>query len=196
VFRESITDYDESAYAIVIGCGILYGMFLTDRISILLWTVLALISDAFQFLQNCLRSKSSLAAENLFLRKQLSLYQERKKKPRRASDSTRLALVFLSKFCDWRNTLTVVKPETLIGWHRKVFRLIWRWKSKPRGRPRLPINLRNLIREMAVENPTWGEERIADELLIKLACESRLAQSGATCPRARARGTESHPSAG
>jgi len=61
----------------------------------------------------------------------------------------------------------IVKPETLIGWHRRGFRLFWKWKSKG-GRPRLPRNIRQLIAEMAMENPTWGEERVANELLPKL----------------------------
>ena len=62
----------------------------------------------------------------------------------------------------------MVKPETLIGWHRKGFRLFWKWKSKPRGRPQVPRGVRKLIAAMANENPTWGEERIAAELLLKL----------------------------
>ncbi len=66
------------------------------------------------------------------------------------------------------DALVNVKPNTLIRWHRKGFRLFWRWKSKPTGRPRLPKNLRQLIREMAAENLTWGEERIANELKLKL----------------------------
>jgi putative transposase len=61
----------------------------------------------------------------------------------------------------------IVKPETLVVWHRKGFRLFWKWKSKG-GRPRLPRNIRRLIAEMAAENPTWGEERVADELALKL----------------------------
>jgi putative transposase len=133
-----------------------------------LLNILALIRDAVIFLKLCFCSRSSLAAENLFLRKQLAVYLERKVKPRRATDATILSLLFLSRFFDWRQALTIVKPETLIGWHRKTFRLFWRWKSKPPGRPRLPIKLRNLIREMAESNATWGEKRIADELLIKL----------------------------
>ncbi|MGB7584778.1 MAG: integrase core domain-containing protein [Terriglobales bacterium] len=60
-----------------------------------------------------------------------------------------------------------MKPETLISWHRKGFRLFWRWKSKP-GRPRLPKNIRELIVRMARENPTWGQERVAAELSLKL----------------------------
>jgi hypothetical protein len=56
-----------------------------------------------------------------------------------------------------------VKPETLIGWQRKGFKLWWRWTSRL-GRPRIPHDLRHLIVRMVQENPTWGEERIADEL--------------------------------
>jgi transposase InsO family protein len=68
---------------------------------------------------------------------------------------------------DWRAALTIVKPETLIRWHRKGFRLFWRWKSRP-GRPPIPVDLRRLIVAMARADPTWGEERIADELRLKL----------------------------
>ena len=134
----------------------------------LLINILVLIRDALIFLKLCFCSKSFLAAENLFLRKQMAVYLGRKVKPRRATNDTRLSLVFLSRFFDWRPALTMVKPETLIGWHRQAFRLFWRWKSQPQGWPRLPIELRNLIRETAESNPTWGEKRIADELLIKL----------------------------
>src|SRR6266403_1798961 len=138
------------------------------RLLHLLLNILALILDALTFLKLCFRSRASLAAKNLFPRKQLAVYLERQVKPWRAVDATRLSLVFLSRLFEWRPVLTIVKPGTLIGWHRKSFRLFWRWKSKPRGRPRLPLDLRNLIKEIAVKNPTRGEERIADELLIKL----------------------------
>ena len=114
------------------------------------------------------RSRGALTAENLFLRKQLALFQERKVKPHRATDATRFMMVLLGRVFDWRSALVVVKPDTLIRWHRRGFRLFWRWKSKPRGRPKLPAKLRELIREMAAANPIWGEARIADELLLKL----------------------------
>src|SRR5215471_1098402 len=74
----------------------------------------------------------------------------------------------LSRMLPWRDALLNVKASTLIRWHRQGFRLFWRWKSKPMGRPRLPRDLRRLIREMAAENATWGEERIANELKLKL----------------------------
>jgi putative transposase len=114
------------------------------------------------------RSHSTLAAENLFLRKQLALFLERKAKPRQADDSTRWMMAALSRMFLWRDALVNVKPDTLIRWQRKGFRLFWRWKSKPSGRPRLTKDLRQLIREMAAENSTWGEERIANELRLKL----------------------------
>jgi putative transposase len=127
-----------------------------------------LAQDALRFLLIGARSSAALKAENLFLRKQLALYVERKAKPRRASDAIRLTLVRLSRLFSWRDALVNVKPETFLRWHRKGFQLLWRWKSRPRGRPRLPANLQKLIVEMTQSNPTWGEERIAAELLLKL----------------------------
>jgi putative transposase len=112
----------------------------------------------------------SLAAENLFLRKQLAFYQERKIKPRRFDNVTRFMLVLLSHGFAWQDALANVTPKTFIGWHRAGFRLFWRWKSRP-GRPRIPVELRALIRIMAKDNPSWGEERIANELLLKLGIQ-------------------------
>ncbi|HLM82036.1 MAG TPA: hypothetical protein VK302_15630, partial [Terriglobales bacterium] len=82
-----------------------------------------------------MRSRSSLVAENLFLRKQLAFYEEHEVKPRRLTDAARIALVFWSRWFEWKLALTIVQPETLIRWHRRGFKLFWRWKSKP-GRPR------------------------------------------------------------
>jgi putative transposase len=129
-----------------------------------LWT---LLRDGMRFLGLCLRPSPTLAAENLFLHKQLALYQERQVKPRRTTHATRLALVWLSRWFDWRQTLAVVQPATLLRWHREDFCLFWRWKSRS-GRPPIPAALQALIRRMAHENPTWGQERIANELLLKL----------------------------
>ena len=126
-----------------------------------------IVGQVFRFLALYLRPKTSLAAENLSLRKQLAFYQERKVKPRRADNPTRLTLVLLSRWFDWRDALIVVKPRTFVAWHRKGFRLFWRWKSQP-GRRLIPLDLQHLIRKMARDNPSWGEERIANELLLKL----------------------------
>src|SRR5215470_7289217 len=130
-------------------------------------TLWILLGDSLQFLRLCLRFPTALAAENLFLRKQLALYQERHDTPRRATDATRLALTWLSRWFAWRQALVIVQPATLLRWHREGFRLFWRWKSH-RGRPPIPVDLQVLIRQMARENPTWGQERIANELLLKL----------------------------
>jgi hypothetical protein len=101
----------------------------------LLRTILHVARDLVSLTSSVMRSRAQLAAENLFLRKQLALYLERQVKPRRAHDATRITLVALSRFVDWRHLLTVVKPETLIRWHRQVFRLWWRWNGRPAGRP-------------------------------------------------------------
>jgi len=130
-----------------------------------------LSADALIFLRLCLCSPAAVAAENLFLRKQLGLFVERQTTPRRATDSVRFTLAQLCRFFDWRDALIIVKPDTLIRWHRKGFRLFWKWKSRPRGRPRVPAELQDLIVEMANNNPTWGEERIANELLLKIGIQ-------------------------
>jgi putative transposase len=133
----------------------------------LVYLLLSLLGDGLRFLCLCLRPSLALAAENLFLRKQLALYQERHIKPQRATDATRLSLTWLAWWFDWRQALAVVQPATLVRWHRQGFRLFWRWKSAA-GRPPIPPDLQTLIRRMAYENATWGEERIAHELLLKL----------------------------
>ena len=133
----------------------------------IIYTLMVVLCDTGRFLVLGLRPTPALAAEHLFLRKQLAQYQERQVKPRRVDDATRIALVWLSRFFNWQSALVIVQPATLIRWHRQGFRWFWRWRSKP-GRPALPKDLQALIRRMALENPTWGQERIANELLLKL----------------------------
>lgn len=119
------------------------------------------------FLRSRVRSGSALLAENLFLRKQLVFYQERQIRPSRLTDAARLSLVFWSRLCNWKSALVVVNPETLIAWHRRGFKLLWKLRSRP-GRPKLPRNIRQLIARMVEENPTWRQGRVADELALKL----------------------------
>jgi hypothetical protein len=92
------------------------------------------------------RSESSLAAENLFLRKQLAFYKERRIRPHRTSHPARLTLLWLSRWFNWRSALRVVTPKTFIAWHRKRFQLFWRKKCQS-GRPRIPPDLQRLIRK-------------------------------------------------
>ena len=129
--------------------------------------VLVLLADLVGLALLSIRPRRSIEAENLLLRRQLSLYEERGVKPRRIDAATRVSLASWSRWCHWRSCLIVVRPETVIRWHRAGWRLLWRIKSR-RGRPRIPLELRQLIRRMATDNPRWGEERIANELLLKL----------------------------
>ena len=126
-----------------------------------------LVEDAFRWVLLLFRSAEALQTENLFLRRQLALYIERGVQPRRIDAATRVSLALLARLFDWRGALVVVQPATMIRWHRAGWRLLWRMKSRP-GRPAIPIELRELIRRMARENVLWGEERIANELLLKL----------------------------
>src|SRR5260370_4607758 len=129
--------------------------------------VFDVMGDGLRVLCLTFRSHSALSAEVLFLRKQLAFYEERETQPRRLNNSARLSLVLWSQLFDWRSALVIVKPETLIGWHRKGFKLFWKWKSRV-GRPRLPENIRKLIILMVLENPTWGQARVAAELSVNL----------------------------
>ena len=117
------------------------------------------------FFRAFLVNRLQLAAENLALRQQLAVLQRSSARPKlRPFD--RCFWVWLSTwFQPWRSWLVLVKPETVIAWHRQGFRWYWRWKSggKP-GRPTLDAEVRALIRQMAIDNPTWGTPRITSEL--------------------------------
>ncbi len=117
---------------------------------------LRILGDLVHFLCLGLRSRTSLAAENLFLRKQLAFYQERKVKPRRADNPTRLTLVLLSRWFIWRDALTVVRPRTFIAWHRKGFCLFWRWKSAAGRRP-IPVCGELMISPRISNSPHTGQ---------------------------------------
>ena len=113
------------------------------------------------------RSRASLEAENLALRQQIIVL--RRTAPKRLCFNTfdRLIIVGLYRlFPNVRDALAVVKPETVIRWHRAGFRAYWRWRSRPRGgRPTVPLEIRQLIRDMSLANPLWGAPRIHGELL-------------------------------
>lgn len=126
-----------------------------------------LIEDALRWVVLLFHSNEAVQAENLFMRRQLALYIERGVQPRRIDAASRVSLALWAKLFDWRGALVIVQPATMIRWHRAGWRLLWRMKSRP-GRPPIPKELRLLIRRMASENRLWGEERIANELLLKL----------------------------
>jgi len=119
------------------------------------------------FLRVLLGSRAALAAENLALRQQLLVLQRSAKRPRfRKSD--RIFWSLLSHlWSGWRSALLIVQPATVVRWHRQCFKLYWRWKSgKKLGRPLVDREIRDLIRRMSQENPTWGVPRILSELLL------------------------------
>ena len=120
------------------------------------------------FLRAWLLGSTTIALENLALRHQLLVLQRSVVRPH-LSRWDRILWVWLSHvWTDWRSSLVIVQPATVLAWHRKGFQLYWRWKSRanPVGRPRLDPEVRHLIRRMARENPTWGRRRIPAELTL------------------------------
>ena len=107
--------------------------------------VLRLLTDLIALAAFTFRQRRAVAAEILVLRRQIALYRERGIKPRRIDAVTRISLGLLSRFFNWRGALVVVRPETMIRWHRAGWRLFWRLKSRP-GRPPIPLQIQALIR--------------------------------------------------
>ena len=119
-----------------------------------------------------LKDRADLVAENVALRHQLSCLKHRKKRPKLRPLDRALWVVLARSWSRWKELLVMVKPATVVAWHKKGFRLFWRWKSRKRGpgRPRVHKDVRKLIVEMAVANVGWGAPRIHGELL-KLGIE-------------------------
>ena len=115
-----------------------------------------------------LKTRARLAAENIVLRQQVIVLSRRVRSRVRLRKIDRLIFVWLCRmFPTILNAITVVKPETVIRWHRRGFRAYWRWKSsRVGGRPKIDREIRDLIRRMSKENPLWGAPRIHGELLM------------------------------
>jgi len=113
------------------------------------------------------RTRASREAEIAALRHQLNVLGRQSRKRQTFSALDRLIFVALYRLAPGiTNVLTIVEPETVIRWHRSGFRQFWRWKSRARpGRPQVPVEIRQLIREMSLANPLWGAPRIHGELL-------------------------------
>jgi transposase InsO family protein len=113
------------------------------------------------------RSRASLEIEILALRHQLNIL--RRKSPKRPILGSIDRLIFVGLYGlapDVLGALAIVRPETVIRWHRSGFRLYWRWRSRRRGgRPKVPVDVRQLIRDISIANPLWGAPRIHGELL-------------------------------
>src|SRR5437899_302976 len=117
-------------------------------------------------LRATVRTHRELALENLALRQQLAVWKVSRPRPRLTA-MDRIFWVILSRLWkSWRSSLRMVRPETVVGWHRQGFRRYWARKSRRRrGRPEIAMELRELIRRMSRANPLWGAPRIHGELL-------------------------------
>ena len=113
------------------------------------------------------KSRAALHLENLALRHQLGVLRRSVKRPKLTSADRLLWAGLCEVRIDWRSALVIVKPETVIGWHRKGLPLFWTWKVRhgQTGRPPVSKEIRQLIRKMSRENPLWGAPRIHGELL-------------------------------
>ena len=111
------------------------------------------------------KSRQNLILENLALRQQLAVQQRSIKRPK-IKNTDRIFWVWLSRIWDhWKSSLIIVKPPTVIGWHKKGFNLYWKWKSGRVGRPTIDWQLIKLIRRLQKENSTWSAQRIQGELI-------------------------------
>src|ERR1700688_367816 len=121
----------------------------------------------FRYTPRLFRSRASLVAEILVLRHQINI--QRRHLPKRQTFRIMDRLIFAGLYRlapNVLNALAILKPETVLKWHRAGFRSYWRWKSRRRaGRPIVPLEVRKLIREMSIANPLWGAPRIHGELL-------------------------------
>jgi putative transposase len=112
-----------------------------------------------------LRSRRALVVENLLLRQQLAVALRARRRPRVRWHDRLFWIMARRLVADWRRHLVLVQPETVLRWHRQGWRLLWGWRSRrPTGRPRLPQEVRGLIRRLSEENRLWGTERIRGEL--------------------------------
>ena len=131
--------------------------------------MMSILKSLFSAVRRAFRSRTDLLLENAALRQQIHGYERSTCRPKlRRSD--RLFWIWLSRHWPrWRSALVVVKPETVLRWHREGYRRYWRYRSKGRvGRPRIPRKHIEFIRTMSIQNPGWGEDKIALELELKL----------------------------
>jgi transposase InsO family protein len=128
--------------------------------------LLQLLNALLTTARSSLQSQHTLALENLALRQQLAILRRRTKRPQLTKIDRAFWVALSRLWTGWQGTLIVVKPQTVISWHRKGFKLYWTWKSRNKGgRPRVDVAIRRLIRQMANDNATWGAPRIHGELL-------------------------------
>jgi putative transposase len=120
------------------------------------------------YLRDLLRPKHDLLLENLALRQQILVLERQVKRPRFRVRERAFWVVLSRYWSGWKSPLRLVQPQTVVSWHRQSWRLFWRWKSKPKdfGRPKITIEIIELIRQMSLDNPLWGAPRIHGELIM------------------------------
>ena len=130
------------------------------------WTKPATDSLVGGTVADLVKSKEQLIMENAFLRQQVIVLKRQVPRPQLTSKDRSLLIVLASRVRDWKNALLIVKPDTMLRWHRQGFKLIWRQKSKgPTRKTRIPEETIALIKQMAIDNRRWGAKRIRGELL-------------------------------
>jgi putative transposase len=116
--------------------------------------------------QDLVRSKTELVIENALLRHQLIVLKRSVKRPHLTRTDRWLMVLLIGKLQHWKQALLIIQPDTVLRWHRDLFKWIWRRKSQRKGgKPPLAAEMIALIRQMAVENRFWGVKRIYGELL-------------------------------
>ncbi len=117
-------------------------------------------------MRSALRARRDLLIENLALRQQLAVYTRQARRPQLRNADRRFWSLLARSWAEWRSTLVLGQPDTVVRWHRTAWRRYWTWKSRGRGRgrPRIDAELRELILRIARENPRWGAVRIVGEL--------------------------------
>src|SRR4029077_6023810 len=133
--------------------------------------MITILSALVSLLSFRVRSRAHLELELIALRHQVSVLRRRHPGRIRLLPTDRLLWVlFYRCWPQVLNALVLVKPATVVQWHRKGFRWYWRWRSRRAGRPKMSTEIRDLIRQMSLANPLWGAPRIHGELL-KLGIE-------------------------
>ncbi len=130
-------------------------------------SIIRLLKKGLRSLRSLFQSHRELALENLALRQQLAIYDQKRPRPRMSAPDKLFWMFMSDSWSRWKEMLVIVQPDTVVRWHRAGFRMFWRWKSqrgKKTGRPPTRAQYRKMIHKMALENG-WGAPRIHAELI-------------------------------
>ena len=125
----------------------------------------SIVSAVVAYIGAYFAARHRLALEVAALRQQLAVFKRKQPRPRLSRLDRLFWMVLKRVYSHWADVLVVVKPETVVSWHRACFRVLWRWRSRQPGRPKINREIRQLIRRMKAENPGWGAPRIHGELI-------------------------------